>query len=161
MCDAQWRMVWINRKIGEMTGLSPAAVLGRHICLPPSLLENLVEPEDRMRQQLVRLACNPETASKMVYEWHRPDFRYIEQTTASIYNPEGGLIGYVCSLNDVTQAKEVDEMTNEFISVASHELRTPMTSIKGSLDLLLGATLDQLPIRCESCWRSGSRQWTG
>ena len=112
VCDAQWRMVWINRKIGEMTGLSPDAVLGRHICLLPSLLENLVEPEDRMRQQLVRLSCNPETASKTVYEWHRPDFRYIEQTTASIYSPEGGLIGYVCSLNDVTQAKEVDEMKN-------------------------------------------------
>ena len=75
MCDAQWRMVWINRKIGEMTGLSPDAVLGRHICLLPSLLENLVEPEDRMQQQLVRLACNPETASKTVYGWHRPDFR--------------------------------------------------------------------------------------
>ena len=131
-------MVWINRKIVEMTDLSPDAVFGRHICLLPSLLENLVEPEDRMRQQLVRLACNPEAASKAVYAWHRPDLRYIEQTTAPIYSPEGGLIGYVCSLNDVTQAKEVDDMKNEFISVASHELRTPMTSIKGSLDLLLG-----------------------
>ena len=138
VCDAQWRMVWINRRTVEMTGLSPDAVRGRHICLLPSLLENLVEPGDRMRQQLVRLASNPEAASKAVYEWNRPGLRYIEQTTAPIHSSEGGLVGYVCSLNDVTQAKEVDEMKNEFISVASHELRTPMTSIKGSLDLLLG-----------------------
>ena len=138
VCDTQWRMVWMNRKIMEMTGLSPDAVLGSHICLLPSVLETLVQPDDRMRQQLVRITCNPEAASKAVFEWHRQEFRYIEQITTPVYSPEGSPIGYVCSLSDVTQAKEVDEMKNEFISVASHELRTPMTSIKGSLDLLLG-----------------------
>lgn len=37
---------------------------------------------------------------------------------------------------DVTAAKEVDRLRDEFISVASHELRTPVTSIKGFLELL-------------------------
>ncbi len=145
VCDANWRMVWVNRKATEMTGLPPGALAGRHLCLLPSLLQDLVEPGEKMQQQLVRLACHPEAASKTVYEWHRPDLRYIEQTTAEIRDSQGRPLGYVCSLSDITQAKEVDEMKNEFISVASHELRTPMTSIKGSLDLLLGGYAGPIP----------------
>jgi signal transduction histidine kinase len=36
-------------------------------------------------------------------------------------------------------------MKNEFVSMASHEMRTPMTSIKGSLELLLGGYAGELP----------------
>ncbi len=145
VCDTEWRMLWINRKAAELTGLTLENLSGRHICLLPNLLQERVEPGERMQQQLVRLTCQPEGASKIVYEWHRPDLRYVEQVTAPVRGPEGELLGYVCSLNDVTQAKEVDEMKNEFISVASHELRTPMTSIKGSLDLLLGGYAGPIP----------------
>lgn len=37
---------------------------------------------------------------------------------------------------DITASKEVERLRDEFISVASHELRTPVTSIKGFLELL-------------------------
>jgi PAS domain S-box-containing protein len=49
----------------------------------------------------------------------------------------------VCMLSDVTDQREIDRMKSEFISVVSHEMRTPLTSIKGALGLVAsGATGD-------------------
>ncbi len=46
--------------------------------------------------------------------------------------------GVVSSIRDVTHEEAVDRMKTEFIATVSHELKTPLTSIKGSLQLILG-----------------------
>ncbi len=47
-------------------------------------------------------------------------------------------------LNNMDELKDLDRAKSEFLSIASHELRTPMTSIKGSLSLLKSGVLGQL-----------------
>ncbi len=44
----------------------------------------------------------------------------------------------------VRELKRVDELKDEFISTVSHEMRTPMTSIKSSMDLLLSGRLGEI-----------------
>lgn len=46
---------------------------------------------------------------------------------------------------DITERNRIDKIKNEFISTVSHELRTPLTSIKGSLGLILGGAVGELP----------------
>ncbi|HLJ53963.1 MAG TPA: ATP-binding protein, partial [Chthonomonadaceae bacterium] len=48
----------------------------------------------------------------------------------------GGLLGAVVVLEDVTHLRELDRLKTEFIGVASHELRTPVTSLLLSVNLL-------------------------
>lgn len=46
--------------------------------------------------------------------------------------------------------QEVDEMKDEFISMASHELRTPITSIRGFAEMILDGSLGQVPDQIKS-----------
>ena len=50
----------------------------------------------------------------------------------------------VCTFIDVTDRREVDRMKNDFIAVVSHEMRTPLTSIKGALGLIAGGATGTL-----------------
>ena len=49
------------------------------------------------------------------------------------------------SARDITERQRIDNMKNEFISTVSHELRTPLTSIRGSLGLMNGGAVGELP----------------
>jgi two-component system, NtrC family, sensor histidine kinase KinB len=49
---------------------------------------------------------------------------------------DGTLLGAVAVLEDVTHLTELDRLKTEFIGVASHELRTPVTSLLLSVQLL-------------------------
>ncbi len=49
------------------------------------------------------------------------------------------------SARDITERQRIDNMKNEFISTVSHELRTPLTSIRGSLGLISGGAVGELP----------------
>lgn len=52
---------------------------------------------------------------------------------------------FIAVARDITGRREIDRMKDEFVSVVSHELRTPLTSIQGSLGLLAGGALGELP----------------
>lgn len=48
-------------------------------------------------------------------------------------------------VRDITERKRIEKMKNEFISTVSHELRTPLTSIRGSLGLICGGAVGEIP----------------
>jgi signal transduction histidine kinase len=64
-------------------------------------------------------------------------YLHMRQDATPWRDAAGTLHGCVFAFHDVSREKSIDRMKTEFIAVASHELRTPMTSIKGSIDLVL------------------------
>jgi len=57
-------------------------------------------------------------------------------TYAPLFSVEGNLINIIASVRDITHFREADEIKSTFISVISHELRTPVALIKGYVGTL-------------------------
>ena len=53
-----------------------------------------------------------------------------------LQDAEGGLIGGALVLHDITYVKQVDKMRRDFMNVAAHDLRTPMTAVKGFVQMI-------------------------
>lgn len=53
-------------------------------------------------------------------------------------------------VRDITERKKVERMKSEFVSTVSHELRTPLTSIRGSLGLIVGGAMGEMPAQAKS-----------
>ncbi|MHB1179062.1 MAG: PAS domain-containing sensor histidine kinase [Daejeonella sp.] len=61
---------------------------------------------------------------------------YISINAAPLYDRYGVLVGGVGTFMDVTNRRKISQQKDEFISIASHELKTPLTSLKASMQLL-------------------------
>lgn len=57
-------------------------------------------------------------------------------TYAPLFNEEGSLINIIASVRDITRFREADNIKSTFISIISHELRTPVALIKGYVSTL-------------------------
>lgn len=68
----------------------------------------------------------------------RPDGSKIVLLTSSapLKANNGTITGAVCVFQDITQRKSIEQHKNTFLSIASHELRTPITAIQGFAEIL-------------------------
>ncbi|MDO8663532.1 MAG: ATP-binding protein [Candidatus Wildermuthbacteria bacterium] len=66
------------------------------------------------------------------------------EVTAVPLVEEGEKTGTIVVLHDVTREKRIESMKTEFVSLAAHQLRTPLSAIKWSLRMILDGDLGEI-----------------
>jgi len=66
--------------------------------------------------------------------------RHVSVDGRPVLDSNGEVVVGVTVIHDVTAAREMDQLKDEFLSLAAHELKTPLTSLKGYAQMLLSST---------------------
>jgi PAS domain S-box-containing protein len=87
----------------------------------------------------------PDTRQEIEVEGRRNGGSAFPMSLAISATSHKGQPLFIGLVRDITEQKRVERMKAEFVSTVSHELRTPLTSISGSLALLAGGVLGDVP----------------
>ena len=70
--------------------------------------------------------------------------QYLEIGLTKYRNNIQEIIGAIVVIRDITRSVEIDNMKSEFVSVASHQLRTPLSAVRWFLEMLIEGDLGKL-----------------
>ena len=144
--DVQGRITFANRAIAALLG---ADVSDEH-------LQGL-ELESQMVQDASDTTHNPLFDAEAIY---RPVISEIERSSEKSSRvlriarqplEDERLRGHVWSVRDVTQQKLTEQMRDQFIDVATHELRTPLSNIKAYAETLATCETIEIEEQREFC----------
>lgn len=140
--DTGRRVRFANRAFLALTGLAESELLGLHeddvaqrlACRGPegqafpgmAALRAAGAPD-------LRAAAADKASPHLSFQLQGPPMRVLQ---AGLRQAASANVSQVLYLRDITRDTEVDRMKSEFLSTAAHELRTPMTSIYGFVQLL-------------------------
>ena len=134
----------VSPSFSGMTGLAEDAVIGHDEAAFSERLADLCVASARFRGIHALASRLPPPgraeADRELIELARPPGRVLE---VRLRQGDAGTVSQVLYLHDVSHEIEVARLKGEFMVVAAHELRTPMTSVMGFTELLLTHELDR------------------
>ncbi|MEX1180547.1 MAG: ATP-binding protein [Cucumibacter sp.] len=70
--------------------------------------------------------------------------RWFSSNLAPVHDDRREIVGLVSITRDVTEMRKLDEMKDQFIATVRHELRSPLTAMRGALSLLQSGAAGEL-----------------
>ncbi|WP_443946712.1 ATP-binding protein [Pedobacter sp. AW1-32] len=78
----------------------------------------------------------PFSLDYMIQPWDGSKLKWLNSTGKVELNENGEVIGVIGTILDITESKEDNQRKDDFIAMVSHELKTPLTSLKGYTQIL-------------------------
>jgi two-component system phosphate regulon sensor histidine kinase PhoR len=130
--DARQRIVGMNRAAADLLAVDLEGVLRRP-------LQEVIRNPDLRRFALLAIDCREPVEDDLVLRAARDRTIRLRGTALRDVSGEGGA---VIVLNDVTDIERLENVRRDFVANVSHELKTPVASIKGFVETLLDGALD-------------------
>jgi len=125
-------VVYANKAYSIMTGYKESEVLGKSM----RVLQGLkTDPAIYIRLRKKLMASQSFHGKSIYYRKDRSEF-YMEWDAAPIFDQEGRMTHFISVLRDITKKVTIEEAKDERIEVVSHELKTPLTAIKGFVEIM-------------------------
>jgi two-component system phosphate regulon sensor histidine kinase PhoR len=131
--DAGERVMALNEAAARLLGVDARQALGR------TIQEVARNPH---LQGFVAEALRADAVLERDIALHGDESRFLQAHGAPVRDAAGLRIGAVVVLNDVTRLRRLETVRRDFVANVSHELKTPVTSIKGFLETLLHGAID-------------------
>jgi len=128
--NAEGRLSLANHQAEKLLTVSAKEIMGR------SVLELAEQPGLKLLTDLIGPEIKPIFRKELVLDKNLT----VEVSTEPMM-PKGEALGTLVVLHDISREKMVEKIKTEFVSLAAHQLRTPLSAIKWTLKMLLDGDL--------------------
>jgi len=142
--DPDGTLTFWSKGLEKLTGITFERALGKKYThffsntenMPADPISKVIEEKQRF---VIEIEYNRGSATTNVKEDspHPKSIIPLQMKFLPMFQEKGQLVGVVVEVVDLSERKRYEEMQLDFVSIVTHELRTPATSIKGYLSLLL------------------------
>ncbi|OGN11344.1 MAG: hypothetical protein A3C71_02050 [Candidatus Yanofskybacteria bacterium RIFCSPHIGHO2_02_FULL_43_15c] len=140
--DTFGRIIMMNKTAEEMLGWTAEELFGKSMAEALPMMDQEGEESIPQEEHPVFVALSTRrtitTRSNTHYGFYicKNQRRFPVTITASPVRLNKTIIGAIQTFRDVTKTREIDKAKSEFVSLASHQLRTPLTIISLYSDML-------------------------
>lgn len=137
-CDENGKVLLFNQAAERLTGIPATKIIGHRY---DKVISFLKESDEKPVVDFVTEVIN---RNKIINNLNhtliltaKGEKIPVVNTIAPIKKSSGDITGFVASFRDVTKERNIDKAKTEFVSLASHQLRTPLTAINWYCEMLL------------------------
>ncbi len=137
--DLDSNVQYINPFFLKISGFSPEEVIGKH------WITHFVSSEHKLSLETIF----QEILEEINNEYHvnsiltkSGEERIISWHNSVLKDKQGQSMGVISIGEDITEKHRLEQIKSEFLSIVSHELKTPLTAIQASLSLLSEKIID-------------------
>ncbi len=138
IADPDGRLVFVNEEACRIYGVAELGVGPEEYSRAYHVFTLDGEPYPSLDLPMSRAIRKGEITTNVPLRVKRPDGTevIIRAGAKPVRTDDGVLVGAVLTVRDVTAEYDVERQKDDFLSAAAHDLRTPLTSVKGRLQLL-------------------------
>jgi len=132
--DMDEKILRMNQSAAKLVGVDAREATGRPI-------QEVLRKADLLRFVSDALSVNDPVERDLTLRLEGNEY-YLQAHGSALTDAQGKQIGALVVLNDVTRLRRLEGIRRDFVANVSHELKTPITAIRGSAETLADGAVD-------------------
>lgn len=146
--DLEGVVLYANASVERITGYKPEEAIGKKA----GALWKMPMNKDYYVQLWNTIKIKKEVFSGEIQNKRKNGEIYTAVVSISpVLDEHRNILFFVGIERDITEEKRIDQAKDDFLSIASHQLRTPLSSINWYAELILGGDTGKVPKQSKKC----------